>query len=298
VRLAALKIGFGVVEPPFHGEVHSVFARAIILKVAGGLVTLVPSTAGGLPGAIMIDTPVQLNFTDLVKAGDTVAARAGVLRFAGRAAFVDLRPASRWQSNLHETLFDFELPPTIAAWRTAATVLQSNGGSAAIAGLAPAAILSLCAATRQLDVEQATGAATRLIGLGAGGTPAGDDLLVGFLAALWPQTTGPGNLQNFRRALAAYLRAQAKRTNDVSRVYLEAATTGEVSERLGDVVTAIAAGADAEAVAAVAAAAVVVGHTSGADGMLGLLLGLAARGPSALLAESRSLIGNAIQRHE
>jgi hypothetical protein len=61
-------------------------------------------------------------------------------------------------------------------------------------------------------------------------------------------------------------------------------------ERLAAVAARIAAGAAPTALAEAAAAAVAVGHTSGADGALGLLLGLAAWGPGTIFRESRRLV--------
>ncbi len=145
-------------------------------------------------------------------------------------------------------------------------------------------------ATRRLDLQFAEQAAARLVGLGAGGTPARDDVLVGYLAGLWTSIAGDRPRADFVAGLADIVRGLGKRTNDVSRVYLEAAADGEVSERLAAVVTPIAAGGPAPSVARAAAAAIAVGHSSGADATLGLLLGLAAWGPAPIFEESRRLI--------
>ena len=84
----------------------------------------------------------------------------------------------------------------------------------------------------------------------------------------------------------------------MSRVYIEAAAAGEVSERLAAVATCIAAGATPTAIAGAALAAIEIGHSSGADGMLGFLLGLAAWGPEPIFAQSRRLIDQNFRRPE
>jgi Protein of unknown function (DUF2877) len=290
VRLVALRIGAGVPNRPFAGVVRSVFANAAILAVADGLVTLVPDATGCLPGAIAVDVPRGLNFANLLQAGAATASRAGILRFAGSAASVDLRAALHWRSRLRDISLDFDSPATNSAWRSVAATLRADGRSNAIARLGREPILVLSDATRRLDLETARQASAQLVGLGAGGTPAGDDLLVGYLAGLWSSLAGLRARADFAAGLANTVRASAKRTNDVSRVYLEAAAACEVSERLTAVATCIAVGATTTTAADAAAAAIAVGHSSGADGACGLLLALAAWGPEPIFRESRRLI--------
>lgn len=290
MRLVALRIGAGVPNRPFTGVVRSVFVKAAILTVADRLLTLVPAATGGLPGAIALDVPRGFNFASLLRTGAVAASRGGILRFAGSAASVDLRAAPYWRSRLRDIVLDFDRPATDGAWRSVAATLRADGRSNAIARLGREAILSLSDATRRLDLEPAEHAAGQLVGLGAGGTPAGDDLLVGYLAGLWSSLAGLRARADFAAGLANAVRGLSIRTNDVSRAYLEAAAACEVSQRLTDVATCIAGGATAAAAADAAAAAIAVGHSSGADGACGLLLGLAAWGPEPIFRESRRLI--------
>jgi hypothetical protein len=275
---------------PFTGVVQSVFVNAAILAVADGLVTLVPAATGALPAAIMVDVPRGFNFASVLAVGAAAASRAGVLRFAGSAASVDLRMARHWRSRLGDISIDFVNSATESAWRSVAAALRADGRSNAISRLAHADIFLLSDATRHFDLWSAEQAAARLVGLGAGGTPAGDDLLVGYLAGLWSSIAGNRSRADFAAGLGEILRGLAKRTNNVSRVYLEAAAAGEVSERLAAVATCIAAGVSSTTVAETTASAMTVGHSSGADGTLGLLLGLAAWGPEPILAASRRLV--------
>ncbi len=290
MRLVALRIGIGVPTRPFTGVVRSVFVNAAILTVAESLVTLAPDAIGGLPGAITLDVPRGFNFADFIDVGGAAASRAGILRFAGGAASIDLRAARRWSSRLRDISLDFGRPATDDAWRSVAAALRTDGRSDAIARLARRDILWLGDATRYFDLGSAEQAAARLVGLGAGGTPAGDDLLVGYLVGLWSSIAASRPRADFAAGLGTILRGLAKRTNDVSRVYLEAAAACEASERLAAVSTCIATAPTPTIVAEAAAAAIAVGHSSGADGTLGLLLGLAAWGPEPIFRESRRLV--------
>ena len=290
MRLVALRIGSGVPTRPFSGVVRSVFVNAAILTVADSLVTLVPAATGGLPAGITVDAPRGFDFTGSLAVGAAAASRGGVLRFAGSVASVDLRMARHWRSRLRDILLDFGSPATDSAWRSVAAALRADGRSNAISRLAQAAIFLLSDATRYFDLVCAEAAAARLVGLGAGGTPAGDDLLVGYLAGLWSSIGGSRRRADFAAGLGEILRGLAKRTNNVSRVYLEAAAVGEVSERLAAVASCIAAGAAPTTVAEAAASAIAVGHSSGADGTLGLLLSLAAWGSEPIFATSRRLV--------
>jgi len=288
VGLAATKIGVGQPEQPFAGVVRSVFVNSTIISVDKRLVTLVPDEAGGLPYAISVDVPKGFDFRRFLAIGDAVATRAGVLRFAGGES-VDLRAARAWRSHLDDILVDFANPATARAWRTVAAALADDGRSDAIARLAPAAIWSLADATRRLDQTSAGQAAECLVGLGAGGTPAGDDLLVGYLTGVWSSVAQAAH-RAFAAGLGKRVRKLAERTNDVSRTYLEAAAVGEVSERLTVLARAIAIGASPPVTLAAATAAISVGHTSGSDGTLGLLMAFAAFGPEPVYAASRRLI--------
>jgi hypothetical protein len=131
----------------------------------------------------------------------------------------------------------------------------------------------LAAAGRRLDAEAAATAARRLVGLGAGLTPAGDDLLVGFISGLMASSRGGRDRDVFARGLARMLQGCARATTSTSAAWLAAATRGHASEPLIGVARCVASGACEAAEGAVALAAG-VGHTSGSEGVLGLLIGL------------------------
>ena len=111
---------------------------------------------------------------------------------------------------------------------------------------------------------------TRLIGLGPGLTPSGDDLLAGALIAL-----AALGLLDVRDMLWNVCREHLARTNDISRAHLRTAALGYGAAALHAAIHATIGGrADhvEQAIAAVSA----IGHSSGRDGFAGGLIVLRA----------------------
>ena len=297
MQLAATRIGWGV-PAQFDATVHSLFRSVAILAARDQrLVTLAPSATGGLPGAISVNLPDDFDFRTALRQGSGAALRGGVLRLEHGAVAVDLRHARRWRSRLAELGLDLAAAGPRRAWEVAAAGLAADGRSDAFAAIAHRPIRALFEAASALNAMAARRAMAKLVGLGAGGTPAGDDFLVGFISGLraTQSRTQPVRI-TFSASLGKALQPLLDRTNDVSRVYLAAAAAGEVSERLADLASAIAGGASAAPLGEAAKAAIAVGHTSGADCTLGLLLGAAAWGPEAIVRRAMSLIDGSLLR--
>jgi hypothetical protein len=116
----------------------------------------------------------------------------------------------------------------------------------------------------------------KLIGLGAGLTPSGDDLLVGYLAGLWCAVWDKSELAQSVSNLGKVVVRLSRQTNDISRTYLYHASRGQVSSRLADLAEVICRGQNSDRLLTTVASAMQVGHTSGMDAVTGLLIGLAA----------------------
>ena len=108
-----------------------------------------------------------------------------------------------------------------------------------------------------------TSAVEALIGLGAGLTPSGDDLLVGYLAGLWCTVRDKSERAQYISSLGKSILHYAYKTNDISRTYLYHAVRGQVSSRLADLAQGICRGADPEVLYENSETAMNVGHTSG-----------------------------------
>ena len=170
-----------------------------------------------------------------------VAARGGMLRVAGVAMTIDLRGSRPWRSGLDALRLDLDRPAVAQAYRTAWSAVNADGRGDRLRHAAGTICKGLAEATRYRDVEAAERAMSGLIGLGEGRTPAGDDYLVGYFAALWSCSD---MRRGFAVALGGRLRALIAPAGHLSRVYLQAAAEGEVSERIATVAASVAAGSD------------------------------------------------------
>jgi hypothetical protein len=136
---------------------------------------------------------------------------------------------------------------------------------------APAAqaLDALTEACNALDRAGAFAAAERLIGLGPGLTPAGDDALAGFLLAA--THLHPARQRPLLAALAQHLHAQASaRTTALSATLLHHAAHGEAAAEAVDVLDALLGHGD---LPGAVGRLLRVGHTSGADLTHGLAAG-------------------------
>ena len=186
---------------------------------------------------------------------------------------------------------DFTNPLILQAWRTAWRLLQGCTQSeglgvmlsrrspcspltAALVIQARTALPRLIQSARQLDLVSSLAIALPLLGAGPGLTPSWDDLLIGLLCGL-RVTSGsdPSRCQFINQFGRAMARASTK-TTAVSRAYIQRTVDGAGPVWIEDALAAIAAGDTIDAHAATARASR-VGHTSGVDMMLGVILGSA-----------------------
>jgi hypothetical protein len=274
MRLAALSVGDGVPAGDFAGLIAEVHPRAALLALAGERwVTLVAPELGRQPGGITVSTPAGLSLRTFLTVGAEVAARGGMLRVAGVAMTIDLRGSRPWRSGLDALRLDLDRPAVAQAYRTAWSAVNADGRGDRLRHAAGTICKGLAEATRYRDVEAAERAMSGLIGFGEGRTPAGDDYLVGYFAALWSCSD---MRRGFAAALGGRLRALIAPAGHLSRLYLQAAAEGEVSERIATVAASVAAGSDDAVIRRAVAGALAVGHSSGAASLLGLLDGCAA----------------------
>lgn len=274
VRIGASLIGRGVPQHDFIGVVSAIHRRSCLITLTDDrLVTLVTREVGGLPYGITVDTPDGFTFDRSLVIGACAAVRGRMLRI-DEGFCIDLRAARPWRSHLEAMVFDLARVPVRRAWHATWSAVCGSTALLPLLHHGGPAIMRMCEAACNVDSVAARQAMSGLIGLGEGSTPAGDDYLVGHFAGLC--AGADGTRRRFVADLGESLRAMACRTNRISHMYLEAATEGEVSERLATLASRIAAGAGKEPVAAATAAALAVGQSSGACGVLGLLLGSAA----------------------
>jgi hypothetical protein len=229
---------------PVSGEVVHASGGALYLAWAGGgpLSALHGPACGTTPWSVIVEGLGRAD--DWAHPGDPAAVRAGRLR-AGRLVVA--------------------LPPA------GPCAPRPSGGLRALAPEAVRAALARVGGTGALDAPE------RLVGLGPGLTPSGDDVLTGALCVLW--AAGPAAKAQ-RDALADVARTAAGRTTRVGAHQLAAAADGWFAEALLAVVDA-----PTDAVAARCAAVLLgVGATSGADLLAGAVLAVDALATSAVAA--------------
>jgi hypothetical protein len=186
-------------------------------------------------------------------------------RFRSSAAAVDLR-AARWTRRA-------------AATRETALAQAAPGGLGSLLGpgvvhdsdrtleVARPVLAGLIAALEADDRTAAAGAAGRLIGLGPGLTPSGDDVLIGIEAALHALAHPSAGF------LASAVGDVEARTTEVAATLLRHAAAGEFAEPLHALVATLL-GSDDETIPAAIERALAWGATSGADCLVGVLIGL------------------------
>ena len=148
------------------------------------------------------------------------------------------------------------------------------GGFDALPG-ARAITAEIRKALAERDADRLLSVARKIIGLGPGLTPSGDDVLVGCLKAAWLLAGGAPKLHSlisrFRRDLALDL---GDRTTRVGAEFIRHALNGQFAEVLDQAAQTLLVPTTPEAVAAAVSRLVAQGETSGTDTICGLLAGL------------------------
>lgn len=257
---------------PAQATVESSFAHAINLVRGDHLITLVSSAEKPAPGALITDAPefprvpagsIVSMSADRAKLGPLDVDLAGITFFSCAATPVT-PTANTTPALLEAVLREVAIPGSfIAAGR------QSIFDQAIQARLMDGR-KQLQNALRTENDKQAVREALalsvgRLVGLGVGLTPSGDDYLVGTLAALHhlPDTKA------IRETLGRLVIADTGRTTTVSGHFLKAAAAGQFHSDIA--MAAIVALTQPEALESAFRQVVAIGSTSGTDALFGLV---------------------------
>jgi len=287
--IAANSIGSLVPSALPGGRVHSVFRHACNLEMVDGtLLTLLTLKQGNLPHGIRCTVPVAEGFHAYLQPGQAVVAEQALLCFPAAKLSVDVSSVARWHGTLADCPIDTDSVSMIEALSTiraglcdvapvggiASLLLNDSARHDRMALAIRARLLTtlplLALATEYQDCVKASFALERLVGLGPGLTPSGDDFIVGYLAALRARCIRERHIEHLLQGLIDPVRLLAKRTHAISRQFILNAAAGEFCESLVSIVRAISRQQD---VVEHAAAAAHIGHTSGTDSMMGLLFG-------------------------
>ena len=288
------------------GRVHSVFRRACNIETdAGELITLLAGELGNLPHGIRLAGSVA-SFATWLSEGQAAILEEGMLRVPDAGLTLNLSGAAIWcgtvsapsVETLHADLAGPDAGNIAAALRELRATLLAHAPERGIApqlrdarnarsllDRAFAARLTntlpgMAYATRKRDADAIAALAARLVGLGEGLTPSGDDFLVGYLAALWSRADREQGIDTLLRKLKAPLDEIFSQTHAISRQMLSDALQGRFAESLVDVVRALSGSGH---VVDTTMQALRSGHSSGADTLCGLLFGIS----SALIAQEK-----------
>lgn len=290
-------------------RVHSVFSSTMNLEVEGteGIVALTGQSAGRYPHAVVLADPGDFRTWRLAP-GDRGRLVHGTLRLQGPSGtvVVNLGEAQRPPPRPLPGIVRIGSAHRACVSRLA-EIQAYLGCDLRVAALGPAdrattALgLRLCRAAQDLGtatqafartspspfaepgrrgcpngptLEALRRAVAALVGLGAGLTPSGDDVLCGFVAAArgydpGPMEPGPGLLARLHEAVAANLGG----TGRLSAFLLRCALRDVWPGPLVDLAEALAGEHESEALRALDELCL-LGHSSGADLATGFLFGL------------------------
>ncbi|GAT72688.1 hypothetical protein MHM582_1164 [Microbacterium sp. HM58-2] len=274
-----------------HGAVHSVHARAANLRFGDLLVGVVSDELDDAPWTVRL--PVA-EWSQLALAeGVPAALRPGEIRIGAAADAVSilLPPERRWTPTgadpaaldvaqlvaAHGTLSLFHGAAPQTPFGRASAALLAHG----VEGLRAAVTGALAASGSDAALAAAV---SRLVGLGEGLTPSGDDVLTGlaFLAAQ------PGMVLNrIIPGLARAVDLNAERTTLLSATTIRAALAARGRQSMHDLVHALAA-PDSAALHDAAGRILAIGHSSGADLLTGIRLALELEAAARISAATHS----------
>jgi len=300
-----------LVPPRARAQVHSVFQRTCNIETdSGELVTLLAPGCGNLPHGVCCAPPMGPLFPRL-RQGQAAILEDAALRVPAARLAVHLSRAAIWNGTVAAARPGL---PGIQACRALRELRETLREHAPDEGVAPALFSSGCPrsrieralfarmaqslpvlarATETGDAVAVVSALSVLVGLGAGLTPAGDDFIVGYLAALWSRSHRERGIAALLRGLANPVGQLSLQTNAISRQMLLDALQGQFAERLADVVRSVCGG---DNVAGAAMRALEVGHSSGADVLCGLLFGYSPV-PTTLPIRGRATPRHVADRH-
>jgi len=242
------------------GFIHSVFARAANLELRGDMWTVLASEKSDIPFGIRI----AVNNLDMLglRTGDPVNVGSGFvgIKTERERLIVDCRSAPRWMPRCAKKLIEQGLVDRLGML-AAATSARCWHHSA-----------NMARAVRHALDEPNTldGALTRVVGLGPGATPSGDDVLVGILAVLKTPHSGTAGAQA-AEVLGRSVLPLLSRTTYVSGQLLRQAVNGLFGQAVHEVLAALIENPEPRLLKDKIQRIVATGATSGADTCSGLL---------------------------
>lgn len=224
-------------------RVHSTFEHAIVCPLGRSLLLTVALNRWGLlPGGVLIEESDWAQVAGCgVARGNRVVLTARQITWPDRALTIELEPARASSSDAD----DKRTVPIRAGKETlqAARRFWAEGQEPET-GLLEFRQASCLAALAGGNGGEISSAVARLIGLGPGLTPAGDDYLVGTLLALELLGRDCPPAQATECLVAAAVAAHVRHTTSISASYLKYALAGNFAALPSDFARRLLSGAD------------------------------------------------------
>jgi hypothetical protein len=291
-RFAATRISKAIEAdlrtPGGEGTVEGVHRSAANIRWGDCLLTLAHESMGGLPNGILVEPPIGLDQIGIAL-GMRVVSDGSSLQVPGAATVVLLSGAAGWSPSMpviggltvtartkraeHALALAAQQAPRVGLGPLLVGLVDHEAGVGSLGRAAARSLADVLEALGRRSAERAVSAAFPLVGLGPGATPSGDDLLVGFAAGL--AATGHPLARAFAAGVAG---GAAGLTTSVAESYLVHAGLLEFSERVQAAALAVLKGPPTELPRAMTAA-LAWGASSGADLLVGLIVGIEAAAP-------------------
>ena len=239
------------------GAVHSVFKRAVNLRMQDALICIATPEFGGAYHCLNVAEQDVSFFTP----GQPVHCSLEGLTAGG--IFISLENIPLYRSPLPPFMRGTVSGPMTVRFKQ---IMDRKASHAGIHTGREPELLTLLHTK-----ESAAVAATRLIGLGPGLTPAGDDLLLGYLA-IYAHMGGDSLLLE---ALRAAILNNLSRTGEISAQMLKDAVFGHYPDRAAAVVAALCKG-ELESLTVLLPRLMETGASSGSDMAAGMYFALRA----------------------
>ena len=221
-------------------SVHSVYRKAVNLKAGNQLLTLQPRGSVLSPISLITDCTEEELAELPFAASNALSVTLNTEHASCQDLFLPARKLSShvYIENLHKKIRqaiamaeNSDLPPHMRG-----VELILNQPNLVGESLYMNAIQNILLQFRQSIGDSAKMADTlcRLIGLGIGLTPSGDDFLCGFLAGLRMSSSVSSHIptaesDSFRQILEEKIRSHLNRTNEISAAFLHCAALGQFS---------------------------------------------------------------------
>ena len=274
-------------DAPDEAKIIGVFRRSLYVENIFGRVACIGEQGIG-PGPLnaLCEFPGDVDFTQIVEPGGTAKIRDGRMQLGPRMK-IDISCPTEWEPEPFPVGWNLEFflenLPVLVQW------IAETGPRE---GLAP--LIAQVVSGEKISYEDAfhkiswggisdfrfwlshslNGAedlefpaiARRLVGLGPGLTPSGDDFWCGVMIALRAQ----GLMEILERVSAALLNRAEERTNKISRAHMECAAGGQGAKALHETISALGLADEARLRSALRELDK-IGHSSGWDSLAGVV---------------------------